>query len=495
MMPNVTRGGRMTGLVMYLAGPGRANEHTDQRLIAGHDVVTFEIEPGKALSRDDALDIANILDEPRKQFGTEVQLPVREFDEATSEQVTTGYKDAHVWHCSLSLSAEEGSLSDEKWAEIAHDFVEGMGFIDPDGAKTSRWAAIHHGESKNGNDHIHIAVQMVREDGTKANDFQDKRRSQRVVGDIEKKHRLVVLESRDKIRGLAGDKPAERVTAQRQGHALPAPLELRRRMRAALATSSNQHEYVQQLMDSGVRVAPRFAKGSTDQVVGYRVGLKPEAGSKESTIYYAPSKIDRTLGWPFVSARFGGEGKEGAERLLRGIHSGSIAQPDRTSKAPDFEPRRAQHLMAGNAEPDALANIYARVSLSLEKDKPGVFHQLSENYSRASQGSGNIAHAIRLGARFSSKNSARSWLAVLQQANRLARVMTDDKLASSRPQLTAAASPALAEADRIIRAEMTRVQKENATSAAAAPKKDAPTRTPMSVHRPGRGSTDQGYGR
>ena len=30
MMPNVTRGGDMPGLVYYLAGPGRANEHTQK---------------------------------------------------------------------------------------------------------------------------------------------------------------------------------------------------------------------------------------------------------------------------------------------------------------------------------------------------------------------------------------------------------------------------------------------------------------------------------
>ncbi|GAA1139817.1 relaxase/mobilization nuclease domain-containing protein [Nesterenkonia lutea] len=495
MMPNVTRGDRMAGLVMYLAGPGRANEHTNPRLIAGHDMVTFAVAPGKDLSRDDALDIANVLDAPRKQHGTSVQVPVREFDEEQSTYVTTGYKDAHVWHCSLALKADEGKLSDELWAEIAYDFVEGMGFIDPDGAKSSRWAAIHHGDSRNGNDHIHIAVQMVREDGTKADVHFDKRRSQKVVGEIEKKRGLVVLESRDKSRGLAGDKPAERSTAQRNNQAMPAPVELRRRMRAALSTSSSQHEYVQRLMDSGVRVAPRFAKGSTDHVVGYRVGIAPEKGSSQQTIYYAPSKIDRTLGWPYISARFNGEGREGADRLLRGIRSGSIAQPDRASKVHDFEPRRAQQLMAGNAAPDALANIYARVSMSMEKDKPGVFHQLSENYARAAQSGGNASHALRLGARFASKNSARSWLAVLQQANRLARAMTDDKLASNRPQLTAATLPALAQADRIIRAELIRMQKENASSSVAAPTKEPTTRTPMSVHRPQGWSADRGHGR
>lgn len=488
MMPNVTQGGRMAGLVMYLAGPGRANEHIDQRLIAGHDLVTFAVEPGKALSRDDALDIANILDAPRKQHGTTVQVPVKEFDQETSQYVTTGKKDAHVWHCSLALRADEGKLSDEKWAEIAHDFVEGMGFIDPDGAKTSRWAAIHHGESKNGNDHIHIAVQMVREDGTKADVHFDKRRSQRVVGEIEKEHGLVVLESRDKARGISGHKSAEKVSVHQHEGAMPAPEELRRRMRSALASSTNQHEYVQRLMDSGVRVAPRFAKGSTDTVVGYRVGLVPEPGSQKQTIYYAPSKIDRTLGWPHIGTRFNGEGKEGADRLLRGIHSGSIAQPDRATQVHGFDPRRTGQVMSGTTSPDTLSNIYARISMSMEKDRPGVFHQLSENYARAAQGGGNVAHAIRLGGRFASMNSARSWLAVLQQANRLARAMTDDKLASSRPQLTAATLPVLVQADQILRAELARVQKTEERSA----KQAAET---MSVDRFQAHGPDQGYGR
>lgn len=495
MMPNVTRGGRMAGLVMYLTGPGRANEHTKPQLIAGHDVVTFDIEPGKDLSRDDALDIANILDEPRKQFGTEIKTPVREFDQEKSEYVTTGHKDAHVWHCSLSLKAEEGQLSPEKWAEIAHDFVDRMGFIDPDGAKTSRWAAIHHGQSKAGNDHIHIAVQLVREDGTKANVHRDKFRAQKVAGEIEKKHGLVVLETREKGRGLSGYKPAEKDAGTRQAGALPAPEELRRRMRSALASSSNQHEYVQRLMDSGVRVAPRFAKGSTDTIVGYRVGLAPEKGSGQRTIYYAPSKIDRTLGWPYISGRFKGEGKEGADRLLRGIHSGTVEKSDRSTKEPVFNQKKAEHLMAGNVSPDTLANIYARVSMSRERDNPGVFHQLSESYARASQGTGNTAHAVRLGARFASKNSARSWLAVLQQANRLARAMTEDKLASNRPQLRSATLPVLDQVEKIVRAEVMRVREEAAGKEKAAVKPQQREEIPMSVHRPQPGGADRGYGR
>src|SRR5699024_4982662 len=128
-----------------------------------------------------------------------------------------GSKDAHVWHCSLSLRAEEGRVSPEKWKAIAEDFVDRMGFIDPDGAKSSRWVAIHHGSSKKGNDHIHIAVQMVREDGTKANAFGDFKKAQTVCSELETKHGLEVVESRGQQRSISADKPAERAKAKQQG--------------------------------------------------------------------------------------------------------------------------------------------------------------------------------------------------------------------------------------------------------------------------------------
>ena len=35
MMPNVVRGERMGGLMVYLTGKGRRNEHTEPHLVAG----------------------------------------------------------------------------------------------------------------------------------------------------------------------------------------------------------------------------------------------------------------------------------------------------------------------------------------------------------------------------------------------------------------------------------------------------------------------------
>jgi hypothetical protein len=89
--------------------------------------------------------------------------------------------------------------------------------------------------------------------------------------------------------------------------------------------------------------------------------------------------------------------------------------------------------------PDSLASAYARLSVQLEQDKPGALWGLSEQFARASQGRGNAHYAIRGAA----KNAARfaagkghGWTAVLQQANRLSRVMNKTRITPYRPMLS-----------------------------------------------------------
>jgi hypothetical protein len=432
MMPNVVRGGRMVGLMGYLVGPGRANEHTAPMVVSGDDRVLVEFQPGRELSVADGQRIGSILDAPRRAHGTEVKAPVYGWDEASQRKVKTGEKAGHVWHCSLSLAKGDREVSKDEWGQIAREFVERMGFIDPDGAKSSRWVAIHHGTSKAGNDHIHLAVQLVREDGTKANIHHDYRRAQQVCGELEKEHGLAVLESRQVARGLSGDKPAEVARAAAEGYPQAPRPELRRRMRTALATAATPAQYLEHLGDLDVRVAPSFVKGSTTQVRGYKVALTGGA----DTIWYSPSKLDATLGWPNVLRRFNGAGKESAEALLASWHNASAAEAG-TLKVHRFDAAKIDRLLSGKTGtgPDDLASIYARVSMQLEQGKPGPVYRLSEEYARAAQGGGNARHLVRLGARFAAKDSTRGWLAVLKQANRLSRAMTVHTLTTQRPQL------------------------------------------------------------
>ena len=159
MIPNVTRGDRMGGLLTYLVGPGKRNEHTDPHLVAG-DPALLAWHDDHELSKGDALAIARHLDRPRTAFGVEVA-------------------GGHVWHCSLSIRADEGELSDEKWGQIAAGFMAKMGLDDNEGSKAPpRWVAVRHGLSASGNDHIHLVVNLVREDGTKVSVHNDFSRAQ-----------------------------------------------------------------------------------------------------------------------------------------------------------------------------------------------------------------------------------------------------------------------------------------------------------------------------
>ena len=112
----------MGGLLSYLAGEGRSNEHTEPHLVSG-DSATFTFFGDSELAPSTALAIAKHLDEPRTAFGVEVN-------------------GGHVWHASLSLKAEEGQLSDELWARTSEEFVDRMGFTEASGKAGCRWVAV-----------------------------------------------------------------------------------------------------------------------------------------------------------------------------------------------------------------------------------------------------------------------------------------------------------------------------------------------------------------
>lgn len=316
MMPNVVRGARMAGLVTYLAGPGRSNEHTEPHLVAG-DSALMTWHGDAELGRDSALAIAHHLERPRTAFDVEV-------------------KGGHVWHCSLSLRSEEGLLTDEQWGAIAGDFVQAMGFDDNERTKAPcRWVAVRHGVSANGNDHVHVVVNLVREDGTKASIHNDFKRAQDSARALETKYGLEQLESAGADRATRGYDPAEREaqararaqakyerTSAKQGtpgweglggegrHARIVAetrtdqprYELARTVRGCATASGDEAEFVRRMRRGGVLVRPRYADGRTDVVTGYSVAARPQAG--ERPIWYGGGHLARDLTLPRVRAEW-----------------------------------------------------------------------------------------------------------------------------------------------------------------------------------------------
>jgi len=285
----------MGGLMSYLQGEGRANEHTDPHLVAGNSAIVTMHGYG-VLDRATALAIAEDLDEPRRVFGTEITRNEKTVDPETGATSTRRVA-ADVWHASLSIVAREGELTDEKWAAISERFMEKMGYAGQEiGKADCRWVAVRHGLSKNGNDHVHVAVSLVREDGTKASTHLDYARAQKATRELEREFGLELLHDSERTVAQRGERPGERESAARRGAVEVDAKRLERTVRAAAGASQDEAEFVRRVRRDGVLIRPRYAAGRDDVVAGYSVALRPEKG--QSVVWHGGGRLARDLTLP-----------------------------------------------------------------------------------------------------------------------------------------------------------------------------------------------------
>lgn len=303
MIAAISEGGSGYGLMNYLVGPGRANEHENAHLVAGSDVIMRRWGAWDELSPAQGYEIARFVDQFMTETGVKPTGSRRAFNrDSNKREVIKEQVPCHIWHCSLSLKPEEAAQGDERWRMIANDFMDEMGFTGKDGKAPCRWVAVHHGASKAGGDHIHIMANIVREDGTRWNRWQDQPRAMRAANRIEHKYGLYVVEAREHTRGARADSAADLRAANRQGHKRTNREILEQRVRAAAVASTSEHDFLIRLRELGVKALPRFAKGTQDVVVGYRVGLHAKADQR--TQWYAGGKLARDLSLPRLRSRW-----------------------------------------------------------------------------------------------------------------------------------------------------------------------------------------------
>lgn len=381
-MPNIVRGSRPVGLMQYLVGPGRGNEHTEPRLVAGDPVVSAWLGDD-VLDKAAATQIGKDLDLPRKVFGTDV-------------------KAGHVWHCSLSLHEREGALEDEVWAKIATDVVEGMGFAGGEEAPC-RWVAVRHGASRGGNDHIHLVVTLVREDGAQAKVWRDRPRVQQLCRDLEAKYGLERLDAREAGRGGRGVTAAEQQIAERRGAPEPDREALARRVRGCAAASEDEAEFVRRVRQEGLWIRARYAAGTADVVAGYSVAIRPATG--ERPVWFGGGRLARDLtlprlreGWPSspqsasaAVAEWHAAGR-GERVVSAGREAGEVSAETWERASSDLQRVTAMLRAAGHedrvlwahAARDA-AGVFAAWSMRLEPNEPGPLTRAAAVLARGAQ--------------------------------------------------------------------------------------------------------------
>ena len=299
MIPNITRGGSTVRLMRYLVGKGRGGGerpevHVDPHLVAGEPGQVMVEHWGQILEMGDTRSVAEFLDEPMHSHGVEITTAVKDAEgKATGER-----KAAHVWHCSLSLHPDEPALQDDYWQELARAYIDRLGFGRSASQAGCRWVAVRHGRSSGGNDHIHLVVNLVREDGTKASVHLDRPRAQQACRELEQQFGLRPVEGRERGAGERGFKPGE-LAADVDGGLEPASIvrrQLERIVRACSTAAVNEADFIARLRAERVLVRPRFAQASQSDVEGYSVALAPEGDGKP--IWFGGGRLSRELTLP-----------------------------------------------------------------------------------------------------------------------------------------------------------------------------------------------------
>ena len=409
MIPNVTRGGKTHGVLLYLVGKGKREEHHDARLIAGSPEAV-RMGEGRLLDRRDAVALARLLDEPREAFGT--QVTVAERDTKTG-RLTGINRDAHVWHCSLSLHPQEPELPHERWAEICEQFIQRMGFAGATAKAQCRWVAIRHGRSAGGSDHAHLVVTLVAEDGSKASVHNDRPRAQQACRELEQRFGLRRLEARTREAGSRGLKHGELAADRRRGRQLGDRGEhserssrqtLERIVRACATASRDESEFIRRLGDEGIRWRARYAEGGTDMVVGYSIRLPGADEGPRRSVWYGGGRLARDLTLPALR-RSWGQNEDARQRAVAKWKTTSTSPRSPAERQAELEQRTLishrctmelervrQQLRAAGNDPAAIAHaaregagVLAAWSLALEGDQPGALARAARQLARSAE--------------------------------------------------------------------------------------------------------------
>ncbi|MFE5710150.1 relaxase/mobilization nuclease domain-containing protein [Streptomyces sp. NPDC056501] len=275
MIPTIHKQGTSTaGLIAYLYGAGRSEEHVDPHLVASFDGLAPD--PGRDPGATEE-DLQQVLDEPLRLLPADTR------------------PDKHVWHASVRAAPGDRTLTDAEWADIARRVIAATG-IDPGDGAGCRWAAIRHAD-----DHIHLIATLVREDGRKPDHHRSGQRAQNECRRIEADYDLYRVAPGD---GTAAKRPtsAERHKAQRQGRDRTAREELRETVRRAAAGTGSETEFFDRLASAGLLVRRRIAPSG--DTLGYTVALPEDRNKDGAPVHYSGSKLAPDLSLPRLRERW-----------------------------------------------------------------------------------------------------------------------------------------------------------------------------------------------
>jgi hypothetical protein len=336
----VNRGSDAAGLIRYLFGPGRENEHLNAHVVDAFDGLV-------GVSTPTAGEMARMLDRPNR--------------------VLLNPYDKHVWHCSLRAAPEDRALTDSEWADACRTILARTGFDTGVVGEGCRWIAVRHAS-----DHVHLVVTLARENGTRPSVGNDFYKVGLAAREVEGRFGLRVTAPVDRT-AVTQVKRAEVEKAARVGEREASRTVLRREVRTAAAMAATPEEFFRRLDAAGVLVKLRYSEREPGVVTGFAVAMPTQLTATGALVFYSGGKLGPELTWPQLSTRW--------NAALAGSVSGQSAGPLVEGIAGRFG-----SLLAGEAADVIVATGDVLISVARRAEGVrglGPYHETACRFQRA----------------------------------------------------------------------------------------------------------------
>ena len=359
MIPAVhPRGANVGGLLRYLFGPGRREEHVRPRVVAAWD--------GAGPLAD--------LQPPVLPGGWH---DVRALTELLEQPVRAGFRPPAkpVWHTSIRAHPTDRTLSDAQWGHIAGEVVAAVGLAPHGDVDAVRWLAVRHND-----DHVHVVATLVRQDRRTVWPWQDKRKAQAACRDLEERYGLYRVAPPGKgsrrwpspaelnktarlDAASSGARPGRQAGRAGRAGRSAAPREvLRRRVREVAAIATDEADFFARLAHAGLRVKVRRSSRDPQQVSGYAVGLDGHTTATGDTVFYGGGRLAPDLTLPQLRSRWTGTPPATGGNAARLAATGTVP-PDVARRAAETV-RDAREAMRAASSPGVASAIgYAAADL------------------------------------------------------------------------------------------------------------------------------------
>ena len=358
------RGRNVGGLLRYLFGPGKREEHHNPHLVAvwsGPDQLAA-LQPATTGGRHHLATLTRALEQPVRAGKNPPPRP--------------------VWHVSVRNHPTDRILTDAQWAHIAGEIVAATGVAPHGDLDACRWVAVRHAD-----DHIHIVATLVRQDGDTEWAWNDGMKAQAAARDLEHRYNLHRVGPVDRT-SHRRPKPAEQNKTRRQHRPEIPRDQLRREVRAAAAGAVDEAEFFRRLAANGVLVRLRHSTTNPGQVTGYAVGLPQHHTADGQTVWYGGGRLAPDLTLPRLRHRWNNTDRSGVAAASTGDRQRHRARTFRRAStvAGQAANRIARHTRTvADIGPlaQAAADVLASAARAMDGRKRGDLAEVVDIFDRA----------------------------------------------------------------------------------------------------------------